>query len=84
MVDIELTDVSRLRHIVENTSIPVAERSLAVRRFCNEIKASAPVADRPPEDASVWTKVDMEHLLEISANMHALSNYLIERVVAAD
>ena len=83
MVEIQLSDVQRLQSLAANTSKPHAERALEIRRFCFLHKASAPIPDRAPDDSSLWTKVDTEHLLEISSNMHAVSNYLIERVVAA-
>ena len=58
-------------------------RSLEVRRFCNLYKPSAFANSRPDGDESPWTLVDTEHLLAISTDMAKLSNYLVERVVAA-
>ena len=84
MIDIELHHVRTLKDFVEDTTNPLADRELAVRRFCFNHRPNAPMADRAGDDASVWTKVDTEHLLELSPNMHAVSSYLIERVVAAE
>ncbi len=83
MVEIEVEAVRALQFVVDDASLSVSQRSLEVRRFCNEHRASAPVRDRLPEYEHLWTIVDTEHLLEISADMAPLSNYLLERVIAA-
>ena len=83
MVEIQLSDVRELQVRAANTCEPHSSRALAVRRFCFLHRANGPVSDRASEDTALWTKIDTEHLLEISSNMHAVSNYLIERVVAA-
>lgn len=84
MVDVELKHVQQLRGEVTDSSVPIAKRELAIRRFCNEFKPSAPQPPRAPGDPTVWTSIDTEHLLEISTNGAALENYLTERVVAAE
>lgn len=84
MVDVELKHVQQLRSEVIDSSVPMAKRELAVRRFCNDFKASAPLPPRAPDDPTMWTHIDTEHLLEISTNSAALENYLTERVVAAE
>ena len=83
MVHIELKHVQGLRDLIEDASVSMASRSLAVRHFCNNFKASAPEPDRKG-DHLMWTKVDTEHLLAISSDHSAPSNYLVERVVAAE
>ena len=83
MVEIELKHVQDLRDVVTDSSRSMDERSLAVRRFCNDYKANAPQPPRASDDHTRWTKVDTEHLLEISTTPAALSNYLVERVAAA-
>ena len=84
MVDVELRHVQRLKDEVADQSVTKAKRELAVRVFCNEFKASAPQPERAPDDPTLWTSIDTDHLLEISYQSAALENYLIERVVAAE
>ena len=84
MVKVRVEAVRQLQQLVNDASISKASRSLTVRRFCNEHKASAPDHARWLHDGSMWTKVDTDHLLEISSDMPLLANYLIERVVAAE
>lgn len=54
-----------------------------VRRFCNEYKPNGPAPAHADEGQGHWTKVDTDYLLTISSDMALLSNYLVERVVAA-
>ena len=84
MVEIKVEAVRDLQLIVDDATVSTADRSLAVRRFCNEYKASGPRLPHRPVDTSVWAKVDTDHLLTISGNMPLLANYLVERVVAAE
>ena len=83
MIEIRVGDVKGLQELIDDASVPLAERALGVRRFCNEFKPSAPQADRGVGDKTLWTKVDTDHLLAISSDLPKLSNYLVERVVAA-
>ena len=83
MVEIEVGAVRVLQETVADQRISLANRSLAVRRFCHEHQASAPQPLRPKDGPLHWTKVDTEHLLEISNDAPLLANYLVERIVAA-
>ena len=84
MVEIEVGAVRSLQETVNDQRVSMANRSLAVRRFCYEHKASAPLPPRPADDIALWTKVDTEHLLAISGDAPLLANYLVERIVAAE
>ena len=83
MVEIKVGDVKGLQELIDDASIPLAERARGVRRFCNTFKPSAPQPARGADDEALWTKVDTDHLLAISSDLPKLSNYLVERVVAA-
>ena len=83
MVEIRVEAVKGLQILVDDASLAASRRALEVRRFCNAYKASAPATDRPADDDALWTKVDTDHLLTISTDLPLLSNYLVERVVAA-
>ena len=83
MVQVQVETVRDLQHAVDDASLTIAFRSLSVRRFCNEHKPSGPVGDRSKGNQLVWPTVDTDYLLTISSNMSLLSNYLVERVVAA-
>ena len=84
MVEIELKHVQLLRETIDNASVSSATRSLAVRVFCNEFKPNGPQAPRTSDDTAKWTKVDTDHVLELSYDFPRLANYLVERVVAAE
>ena len=83
MVLVRVETVQALQQSVNDGRISTASRSLLVRRFCNEYKPSGPETDHRSDDESRWTRVDTDHLLTISSDMARLSNYLVERVVAA-
>ena len=83
MTEIRVEAVRELQELVDDASATAAKRSLEVRRFCNHYKPNAPRDPRLADAAELWTKVDTDHLLTISSDMALLSNYLIERVVAA-
>ena len=83
MVEIQVGPVRDLQRLVNDSRLSLKDRSLAVRRFCNEYKPSAFANARDADDTSAWTLVDTEHLLTISSDMLKLENYLVERVVAA-
>lgn len=83
MVDVQIEAVRALQLTVNDAAEPASQRSREVRRFCKIYQASAPVRDRERTDRSLWTTIDTEYLLAISTDMARLSNYLVERVVAA-
>ena len=83
MVQIRVEAVSELRAIVADNHQSVASRSLATRRFINEYKPSGPAVDHVSAAEPGWSRVDTDYMLGISSDMALLSNYLLERVVAA-
>ena len=83
LVQVLLSTVQELHRLSDDATVSIAKRSLAVRRFCNKYKASAPGSGLAPADPSLWASVDTDHLLTISSNMALLSDYLTMRVVAA-
>ena len=83
LVQIRAEIVRDLQTSVNKSETSVADRSLMVRRFCNEYKPNGPAQTHAEGDEGHWTKVDTDHLLTISSDMALLSNYLVERMVAA-